>query len=106
MDKKWSLKYKPDIDTLFIKGKSEVCGPILIRHIDSVETKFVFAVSTKLYRRANKRNYIKRIMRVSVANKKELMVKKHIAFVYIGTEIKPFEEVENCIRILIDKCLL
>ncbi len=104
MDKTWSLKNKRDIETLFAKGKSSSSGCIVIRYIEStVETKFLFAVSTSLFKRANKRNRIKRLMRVAVADIKESIINKHVAFIYIDTEVKSLDEIKKSISGL--KCL-
>jgi ribonuclease P protein component len=103
MDKSWSLKNKRDIENLFSKGKSYTSGCIVARYVDSTETKFLFAVSTRLYKRANKRNRVKRLMRVAVAEIKNTVVNKHVAFIYIDTDIKSLSDIKNSIAGL--KCL-
>lgn len=102
MDKTWSLKNKRDIENLFSKGKSLSSGCIVVKYVDSTETKFLFTVSKSLYKRANKRNRIKRLMRVAVAEVKDTVVNKHIAFIYIDKEIKTLSDIKNSIGVL--KC--
>jgi ribonuclease P protein component len=78
-----SLKNKKDIDNLFIKGKSTMVGNVLIKVYDGTPG-FVFAVSTKNFKRAVDRNRIKRLMRNEV---KGITPTKSVAIVYVGKEI-------------------
>lgn len=78
-----SLKNKKDIDNLFAKGKSTMVGNVLIKVYDGTPG-FVFAVSTKNFKRAVDRNRIKRLMRNEV---KGITPTKSMAIVYVGKEI-------------------
>ena len=78
-----SLKNKRDIDTLFTKGKSTMVGNVLIKVYDGTPG-FVFAVSTKNFKRAVDRNRIKRLMRNEL---KGITPTKSVAMVYVGKEI-------------------
>ena len=78
-----SLKNKKDIDNLFIKGKSTMVGNVLIKVYDGTPG-FVFAVSTKNFKRAVDRNRIKRLLRNEV---KGITPTKSVAIVYVGKEI-------------------
>ncbi len=100
MNKIFSLKYKKDIDNLFSVGKSVNGGIILAKIIDTTsETKFLFAVSSKNFKRAVDRNYIKRLMRESVSKMKESFTNKHIAFIYINKDkIADCKDVNNSIE--------
>ena len=97
MDKNWSLKNKKDIDLVFSKGKSNLSGCILVKSIAATETKFLFAVSSKNFKRANQRNRIKRLMRVAASNIKDAVKNKHVAFIYVAKDIKSFEEINSSI---------
>ena len=78
-----SLKNKKDIDNLFTKGKSTMVGNVLIKMYDGTPG-FVFAVSTKNFKRAVDRNRIKRLMRNEV---KGITPINSVAIVYTGKEI-------------------
>ena len=55
------MRGKSEIDTLFEKGKYLSDGFVLIKFLDSDSTKFLFAVSSKKFKRAVDRNKIKRM---------------------------------------------
>jgi ribonuclease P protein component len=88
-----SLKNKKDIDNLFIKGKSTMVGNVLIKVYDGTPG-FVFAVSTKNFKRAVDRNRIKRLMRNEV---KGITPTKSVAIVYVGKEIPKKIEIRKFI---------
>jgi len=62
MKKELMLKNKSEIDKLFKTGKSVSSGVVLAKVINS-SSGFVFAVSSKKFKRAVDRNRIKRLMR-------------------------------------------
>ena len=97
MDKTWSLKSKDEIDIIFTQSKSKSSGCILAKWVDAPETKFLFAVSSKTFKRANKRNRIKRSMRVSVSAIKDQIKNKHVAFIYRSDEVKSYKEINSSI---------
>ena len=97
-----TLKNKKDIDTIFSSGKSLYDKLILIKWIDSSDTKFLFAVSSKKFPRAVDRNRIKRIMRESAS--KLNISGKSIAIVYRGESISTFADINKSILKLINLC--
>ena len=62
MKKELMLKNKSEIDRLFKTGKSVSSGVVLAKVINS-SSGFVFAVSSKKFKRAVDRNRIKRLMK-------------------------------------------
>jgi ribonuclease P protein component len=78
-----SLKNKKDIDKLFTKGKSTMVGNIIVKTIEGTPG-YLFAVSSKKFKRAVDRNRIKRLMRDEV---KGLVPTKSIALIYAGDKI-------------------
>ncbi len=78
-----SLKNKKDIDILFTKGKSTLVGNVLIKVYDGTPG-FLFAVSSKNFKRAVDRNRIKRLMRDEV---KGVTPTKSVALIYVGKEV-------------------
>jgi ribonuclease P protein component len=96
---KMSIKNKKVIDNIFKIGKSISRGSILVKIIDSGDG-FVFAVSSKKFKRAVDRNKIKRLMRESV---KGFSTNKGIALIYIGNEVPNFNDVKNSIDSIFKK---
>jgi ribonuclease P protein component len=78
-----SLKNRTDISNVFTKGKSTMVGNVLIKTYDG-EGGFVFAVSTKNFKRAVDRNRIKRLMRVEVSG---ITPTKSVAIIYVGKDV-------------------
>jgi ribonuclease P protein component len=78
-----SLKNKKDIDTLFTKGKSTIVDKVLIKVYDGTPG-FLFAVSSKKFKRAVDRNRIKRLMRDEV---KGMTITKSVALIYVGDKV-------------------
>ena len=91
-----SLKNKTEINKLFESGKSYSSRLVFAKVLDSTDSKFVFTVSKKKFKRAVDRNRIKRLMREVVV--KEKINGKNIAFVFIGKELPTYNEVENSIK--------
>ena len=95
------MRGKSEIDTLFEKGKYLSDGFVLIKFLDSDSTKFLFAVSSKKFKRAVDRNKIKRYMKESV---RELIApKKNIAIVYIGVGVPELSDIKESITKLLNK---
>lgn len=95
-----TLKNKAEIDNLFMNGKTISDRLIMLKWVDSTETKFLFAVSSKKFKRAVDRNRVKRLMR-EVASK--LSIKgKIIAIILRGDTIPTFKEMSNSINKLAD----
>lgn len=82
-----------------MNGKTISDKLIMIKWVESDETKFLFAVSSKKFKRAVDRNRVKRLMR-EVSSK--LSIKgKTIAFILRGETVPTFIEISNSISKLI-----
>jgi len=95
------LKNKISIDALFERGKSVSNGIVLAKVLESESTSFLFAVSSKKFKRAVDRNRIKRLMKESV--RKSTINNKNIAFVYIGEGVPTFDEINKSVSKIISK---
>ena len=95
------LKNKIVINELFEKGKYLSNGIVMIKFLESKSNGFLFAVSSKKFKRAVDRNRIKRLMKESVRNLN--INNKNIAFVYIGEGVPTFVDVNESVTKLISK---
>lgn len=95
------LKNKIIINELFEKGKYLSNGIIMIKFLESESTDFLFAVSSKKFKRAVDRNRIKRLMKESVRN--ITVNNKRIAFVYTGEGVPTFETINSNINNILSK---
>lgn len=99
---KISLKSEKLISKLFESGKSYSSNLIFAKILDSnSDSKFVFTVSKRKFKRAVDRNRIKRLMR-EVVTKKEIN-NKNIAFIFTGKELPTYKEVESSINKIVNK---
>lgn len=81
---KMSLKNKKDINKLFSMGiKSTMVDNVIIKTVEGT-AGFLFAVSSKKFKKAVDRNKIKRLMRDEV---KGIIVTKSIALIYVGDKV-------------------
>lgn len=103
MKKSLILKNKLEIDNLFENGKSVSNELILFKFINSDDNKFLFAVSSKKFKRAVDRNRIKRLMRESIGNFYDEINGKKIAVVYRGTDVTSFDNINTSIFELVKK---
>lgn len=94
-----TLKNKADIDNLFAVGKYTTDKIVTLKWVDSTDTKFLFAVSSKKFKRAVDRNRIKRLMRESVS--KLSISGKTVAFIFRGDVVPSFTEINNSITKLV-----
>ena len=94
-----SLKNKKEITKLFESGKSYSSGIVFAKVLDSNESKFVFTVSKKKFKTAVDRNRIKRLMREVVS--REVIKNKNMAFVFIGSDLPTYKEVEKSIKAIL-----
>ena len=101
MKKSLMLKGKIEIDNLFETGTPVSSDFIFAKVLSSDSTKFLFAVSSKKFRRAVDRNRIKRLMR-EVTRKIDVSGVK-IAFIYTGKSLPTYSEVESSINTIINK---
>ena len=102
------------IEQLFAKGESFLAYPLKVVFLETtLETKFpaqaAFTVSKKNFKRAVKRNRIKRLMRESYRlNKNPLYItlgnrQLAIFFIFIGKELPVFSRVESAMKKAITK---
>jgi ribonuclease P protein component len=97
------LSKKKSIQELFDKGSSFTLYPFRVHYLavnseDIHCNKVLFTVAKKNFRRAVDRNRIKRLMREAYRLSKihmVLPVKLHIAYIYVGKEILPFEHIQK-----------
>jgi ribonuclease P protein component len=101
MKKDFIMRGKSDIDNLFEKGKYLSDGFVMIKFLDSESTKFLFAVSSKKFKRAVDRNKIKRYMKESVRGL--IVSKKNIAIVYVGVGVPELSDIKESITKLLNK---
>lgn len=114
------LSWKRYIDLLFAEGKSFIAFPLRVVYLTAdagpaVPVSMLVSVSKKKFKRAVKRNQVKRQVREAyrlrkpdlaeflLAQDKKLLV----AFLYVDKEIRSFEEMEKAmtkaIRLLREK---
>ncbi len=108
-NKEERLCSKKVIDKLFAEGESFLAFPLKVVHIktdlpNQVPVQAGFTVSKKIYKRAVKRNRIKRLMREAFRlNKQKLPTldnNKQLAvfFIFIGKELPTFVQVEKAMK--------
>jgi ribonuclease P protein component len=110
------LKLKKQIDTLFSLGKAYSVLPITIKYLvttrsslDQPRVLTGFTVPKKRFKRAVKRNRIKRLMREAWRiHKAEIRTSTenqqlHVFLIYTGTELLSFNKIETAILKSIEK---
>jgi ribonuclease P protein component len=114
LSKKERISAQKDVDLLFSEGSSFVVYPLHIvykekKTISGVPCSILVSVSKKRFKRAVKRNRIKRLIRESYRlNKNELwdfLLSENkellIAFIYIGTNLCEYSKMEaSMVKIL------
>lgn len=110
--KEEKLCYQKSIDRLFAKGKSFIAYPLRVIYFteEEIEEEKQFAqvlisVPKRKFKRANKRNRIKRLVREAYRlNKQEYIhllreqnLRLDIAFLYLKDELPTYEEIEKSI---------
>lgn len=120
LSKEERLSWKRYIDLLFEKGQSFVAFPLRVVYLPleeemSAPVSILISVPKKKFKRAVKRNLIKRQVREAYRVRKydliDPLIEKNkrmlIAFLYLDKEIHPFTDMEKAmtkaIRILRDK---
>lgn len=73
----------------------------MIKFLESESNGFLFAVSSKRFKRAVDRNRIKRLMKESV--RKTTVNNKIMAFVYTGEVVPTFETINTNINNILNK---
>lgn len=110
------LSWKRHIDLLFANGRSFVAFPLRVIYLPVEEdalpapASVLISVPKKKFKRAVKRNLIKRRMREAyrihkhdlfdaLANNQQRML---VAFLYLDKEILPFSEIEKAMQKALD----
>ena len=110
------LSWKRHIDLLFANGRSFVAFPLRVIYLPveedalSARASVLISVPKKKFKRAVKRNLIKRRMREAyrihkhdlfdaLANNRQRML---VAFLYLDKEILPFSEIEKAMQKVLD----
>ena len=110
------LSWKRHIDLLFAHGRSFVAFPLRVIYLPveedalSARASVLISVPKKKFKRAIKRNLIKRRMREAyrihkqelfdaLANNQQRML---VAFLYLDKEILPFSEIEKAMQKALD----
>ncbi len=110
------LSWKRHIDLLFANGRSFVAFPLRVIYLPVEEdalpapASVLISVPKKKFKRAVKRNLIKRRMREAyrihkhdlfdaLANNQQRML---VAFLYLDKEILPFSEIEKAMQKVLD----
>ena len=124
LSKEERLSWKRYIDLLFDKGNSFVAFPLRViflplpddeKTVFPVRSSMLISVSKKKFKRAVKRNSVKRLVREAYRLRKpellSLLEEKDkrvlLAFIYMDKEIRPFSDMEKAmdktIRLLGEK---
>lgn len=111
LSKEERLSYKRHIDLLFEKGKSFIAYPFRVVYFTTDEdmparVSIVVSVPKKKFKRAVKRNHIKRQAREAYRLNKYGLIdpleEKHqsmiVAFLYVDTRIHPAEVINKAMR--------
>ena len=110
------LSWKRHIDLLFANGRSFVAFPLRVIYLPveedalSARASVLISVPKKKFKRAVKRNLIKRRMREAyrihkhdlfdaLANNRQRML---VAFLYLDKEILPFSDIEKAMQKALD----
>lgn len=110
-EKKERLCSQKEISNLFEKGTSFIAYPLRVVYLPISQTednfpKILISVSKHKFKRANKRNRVKRLVREAYRlNKYPLramcekdLVSLNIAFLYLKNELPSFEEIEKSVK--------
>ena len=114
LSKEERLCSRKDIETLILNGNSSFIFPFKlhwkITKDQKLPVKIAFAVSKKRFKRANKRNLIKRRMREAFRLQKPFLVndllkmdlKLQLLMVYISPQVLNFNEIDRKLKIILD----
>jgi len=118
LGKKERLTSDKKIEQLFKQGinKTYGCLRMVCQYIDEEELSAVmvmFSAPKKNFKSAVKRNLIKRRMREAYRiNKNDLLIKLTenkmkvlLAFLFIDSEVKPYSDIEKCMKYLMNSLL-
>lgn len=103
LSKEERLSSKVSISRLMAKGKWGVASPLkfcCLLHGEAEISRILVSVPKKFFKRAVKRNLLKRRIRESYRLQKDLLQTESpvdIMFLYNSTELVPFEEVKTAV---------
>jgi ribonuclease P protein component len=108
------LRSKKLFDRLFAEGKSFLVYPLKVVFVEPnpdrmFPSQAAFAVSKKLFKRAVKRNLLKRRMREAYRLNKPAFYlrlgdkKVAVIFIYIGKEILSYQKIESAMKKALNK---
>ena len=110
------ISFQREIDLLFDEGTAFTVYPLRVVHVEKkplsgVPVAILISVPKKRFKRAVKRNRVKRLIRETYRlNKNALWESLHlsgkgflIAFVYVGKEICDFPTMDACMKKIIAK---
>lgn len=112
LNKSQRIKSKQQIADLFENGKNIIAYPLRICYLwnmptegQTFENKIMVSVPKKLFKRAVKRNLLKRRIREAYRLNQHLLEEKNaetgqyiqIAFTYIAQEPLPFDKIQNAV---------
>lgn len=107
------LCHQKSIDRLFEQGKSFIAYPLrVVYYIEQQEdeeqqlAKLLISVPKRKFKRANKRNRIKRLIRETYRlSKREILtffqeknISAEVAFIYLKDELPSYEEVDKAMK--------
>ena len=85
---------KSEIDKLFSEGKKLYTTTFKIVYLPSEVGEIIVSAPIKIFKRANKRNRVKRLVREAIRGLK-FTDKKNICIIYNCSEIKTFDEIKT-----------
>lgn len=106
------------ITRVFTKGEAFICYPLRVVYIvepksDSETASILVSVPKKRFKRAVKRNRLKRLMRESYRLNKQLLIESldqkqlqiHVAFNYVADDEQNFATIEKKMKIALQKLI-
>ena len=87
------------IDQLYKQGKKFVSWPLRVTYMPADETQILVWAPKSLFKRAVKRNHLRRLMREAYRLHRDILGEKHylIAFNYMDKEEQPFAVIEKAV---------